>query len=405
MSIHFTNYVIVLFTLLACENKPSLESQNLRDHVKSNPDINLILDSLKNEYAPDGRVALFQIQLKKTKEGKEYLIGETTEKEAYDKLHSLLSDGFSMDSVLLLPIGEFKETPFAIVNISTANIRADSRHSSELSTQATLGTPIKVFKRKGGWFYIQTPDGYLGWLNEGTFVLLTPDEFNRYKGKEKYVFIEDMGKIYEEPNNKSASVSDLTLGNILVSSKLEDSFVMVELPDGRRGYVEKEKMVSWNEYEDRFEVTREDLIQTAKDLLGRPYLWGGTSSKAMDCSGFTKTVFLAHHMILPRDASQQVRAGEDLTSDINELSQVNPGDFLFFGRVQDGRERVTHVGIYLGNGRMIHAGDGKVQVQSLDPRHPDYIAKRRQSFLRAKDMLSKAGSNGVIKVNDSPWYN
>ncbi len=393
----------ILIMLLACKQSPEIQKI---PETKTAAEVEVVggwIETIKNQFAPDKRVALFDISAKMNDE-KLVLSGDTNLLKAYNALVEKLNDNTWIDSIQLLPSNDFKGKPYGLINISTCNIRAEPRHSSELSTQAILGTPIKVYKQQGGWFYIQTPDGYLGWLNEGTFIMLTEEDFNIYKLKEKSIFIADMGRVFEQSSLKGNTIRDLSLGNIFVPIKKTGKSIQVSLPDGQSGYVPADQLISWDEWINRVNSTREEILSTAKSLLGRPYLWGGTSSKGMDCSGFTKTVFFAHHMILPRDASQQVNVGELITTDINELMKVNPGDLLFFGRKEKDRERVTHVGIYLGKDRMIHSGDGRVQIQSLNPEHSDYIAKRRNSFLSARDMLTNSSKNGVIRVSESPWY-
>jgi hypothetical protein len=394
---------MILIIVLACNQSPKISTNTKIKSPIDTSQVDQWIETIKSQFAPDKRTALFDLSSKLNEEGL-VLIGETNLPDAYNALVEKLKGNSWIDSIQLLPSSEFKDKPYGLINISTCNIRAEARHSSELSTQAILGTPIKIYKKQGGWYYIQTPDGYLGWLNEGTFTNFSDEEFNAYKQKPKGIFIADMGRVYEQSTLSGKTIRDLSLGNIFVILQKKGSSVQVLLPDGQSGYVNADLVISWDQWVNRIGSTREEILVTAHQLLGRPYLWGGTSSKGMDCSGFTKTVFFAHHMILPRDASQQVMVGELIIRDINELHKVKPGDLLFFGRKEKERDRVTHVGIYLGNDRMIHSGDGRVQIQSLNPDHSDYIAKRRNSFLSARDMLSKAGSNEVILVKDSAWY-
>ena len=103
-------------------------------------------------------------------------------------------------------------------------------------------------------------------------------------------------------------------------------------------------------------------------MLGVPYLWGGTSPKGNDCSGFTKTVYLMNGFVIPRDASQQVTAGKIVDENL-KFEGLEKGDLMFFGTpAKDGKkQRVTHVGIWLGNGKgeFIHSASN-VHLSSVN---------------------------------------
>ena len=92
------------------------------------------------------------------------------------------------------------------------------------------------------------------------------------------------------------------------------------------------------------------LVETSKTLMGVPYLWGGTSTKGVDCSGFTKTIYYLNGMVIPRDASQQVHTGK-LIDSVTNFDALEKGDLLFFGRkaTDTGTEKVVHVGMWIGN--------------------------------------------------------
>lgn len=114
---------------------------------------------------------------------------------------------------------------------------------------------------------------------------------------------------------------------------------------------------------------RESLVKTAHDFIGVPYLWGGTSADAgFDCSGLTMTVYQLNGLDLPRHSRTQYDAGATI-----DQSDLQKGDLVFFAT--SGRGKVSHVGVYVGDGRFIHAPSRgkKIRIDSLSA---DYFAKR-----------------------------
>jgi cell wall-associated NlpC family hydrolase len=100
---------------------------------------------------------------------------------------------------------------------------------------------------------------------------------------------------------------------------------------------------------------RDSVVSLARAQLGRRYVFGGTTPAGFDCSGFLKYLMRAAGYELPRTAAEQARAGREIPRD---PSLLRPGDILTFGR----GGRVTHVGVYIGNGRFIHASTGAHRI-------------------------------------------
>ena len=114
---------------------------------------------------------------------------------------------------------------------------------------------------------------------------------------------------------------------------------------------------------------REALVKTARDFIGVPYLWGGASSETgFDCSGLTMTVYQLNGLNLPRHSRTQYDAGSPVS-----ISQLQKGDLVFFALT--GKRKVSHVGIYVGDGKFIHASSHgkKICVEHLST---PYFAKR-----------------------------
>ncbi len=116
------------------------------------------------------------------------------------------------------------------------------------------------------------------------------------------------------------------------------------------------------------------VIKTAKKFLGTRYKFGGTSHRGIDCSGFTKTVFKKNNKKLPRTASKQAKVGKRVSR-----TNLKPGDLVFFKNTY--KKGVSHVGIYLGHDKFIHASSGakKVTISSLSkPYYKNHYAGARR---------------------------
>jgi cell wall-associated NlpC family hydrolase len=124
-----------------------------------------------------------------------------------------------------------------------------------------------------------------------------------------------------------------------------------------------------------FEGDPEAIRLSSLLFYGTPYRFGGSSSHALDCSGFVQKVFRANGIELPRDSRAQAKYGYKVS-----LSELKPGDLLFFKTY---KRDVSHVGIYIGDGKMVHAATrgGQVMVSSI---HEPYY---RQRFLFAKRVV------------------
>ena len=117
-------------------------------------------------------------------------------------------------------------------------------------------------------------------------------------------------------------------------------------------------------------VSARRVIPTAERYLGTPYKWGGTSpSTGFDCSGFVQYVFARHGVKLPRTARQMAQVGTYMPP---RFSALSPGDLAMFA---DDGSNISHVAIYAGNGRIIHAtsSGGEVRYDDLDSRRGQWF--------------------------------
>jgi len=376
-----------------------LPAQSMIKNIEEN-----ILE-VKNLLAPDKRTAIFDVAVSEV-EGEFILSGETNLPEAKNVLLEKLSQHKFRNEIKILPDESLGANVFGVVNISVANIRTKPEHSAEMATQALLGTIVKVYKKTDdGWYLIQTPDNYISWVDGEAIQLLSKDEADSWKVAEKIIYTINYGTAYENFNeNPEAAVSDLVFGDILKLISSTEKSYLIEFPDGRKAVVNKNEAELFSNWLKNRTCTADNIISTAKKFIGIPYLWGGTSAKGLDCSGFTKTVCFANGILLPRDASQQVFVGETIDTE-KDFAMLLPGDLLFFGFAgdQNKKERITHVAIYLGENDFIHAS-GRVRINSFEKSKNNFSKHRLTTFIRAKRIVNSRNQNGIQAIESNPFY-
>lgn len=362
------------------------------------------IKAIKSEYAPDGRVALFDVE-STNNNGTYILKGESNLPEAVSALkQKLQSQNIRFtDSIKMLPSAEMDGNTEGVIKISVANLRSKPSHSAELVTQAILGTPVKVYKKEGGWYYIQTPEGYLAWVDYGGVTPFSKNDLSTWKAADKVIYLKTYGFAYEGASSESQVVSDLVAGNILELAGEENGFYKVKYPHGKVGFIEQSHAQPYEQWLTGLQPTGETLIETSKTLMGIPYLWGGTSAKGVDCSGYTKTIFFLNGIILPRDASQQIHTGVEVDSTRN-FENLIPGDLLFFGRkaTATSPERVIHVGMWIGDNKFIHAM-GDVHISNMDPNAEDFDEYNYNRYLRTKRVLGQEDEK-LIQLTQSDLF-
>jgi cell wall-associated NlpC family hydrolase len=308
------------------------------------------------------------------------------------------------DSVRLQSNPALGDKVYGLINVSVANLRSEPLHSAELSTQALLGTPINVLDKKNNWLLVQTPDNYVSWTEESSVTILNRQEMNKWMEARKIVYYQNYGSSYEKADTRSQTISDVVICNIFEYISENRNFVKVMYPDKRVAFLKKTDCIDYNKWINLPNPTPADIIKTAKTFTGIPYLWGGTSSKGLDCSGFTKLTFLIHGIIIQRDASQQARHG--IISNGVTFDKLQPGNLLFFGRKDKDTDKVsiTHVAIYTHNNEYIHAS-GMVSYNSFDSNSPIFSSYRANSFTKSSDYVSAIGTANITKVKNSIFYN
>jgi cell wall-associated NlpC family hydrolase len=349
-----------------------------------------LLKPIRDRFAPDRRLAVFDVAVEQSPRGL-VVRGEVERAEAKDAvLQALRAAGQTglIDEVTVLPDPALGTATAGIIRVSVANVRTRPSHPAEMGTQTVMGWPARVLKKQGGWYYVHTePDHYLGWIEELQLAQVTAEALAAWESAPRVIVTVPVASVLEAAVDDAAPVSDVVMGSLLKRASAERGWTSVELPDGRSGYVRSAAVADYAAWKASRKPAADGVVATARLFMGVPYLWGGTSSKGFDCSGFAKTVLRMNGIELPRDTDQQARQGAAVPID-DALGQVREGDLLFFGTkaAADRPERVSHVGIAVGNGEFIHAS-GLVRRNSLLPASPIFSESLRARLLHVRRVL------------------
>ena len=249
----------------------------------------------------------------------------------------------------------------ALVRSPIAPMYAEPHVTSIQISQRLSGHDVELLEEQDDWYLARGTDAYEGWVHRG-FLSPAPTATSRRSATLTRV---SLGCVTTLPGG---GVRALPLGARLSPSEQVRSGEVIEAP----------------ELQARFPRAAVAITKSARSFFeGASYLWGGITPWGADCSGFVQTIFGLHGVAMPRDAWQQSETGVDA----GPLDGLEPADLAFFTDRDD--QRVTHVAIALGAGRLVHLalGRGGFAVETLAARGDSYVQKLRQRFLRSRRVL------------------
>ena len=229
-----------------------------------------------------------------------------------------------------------------------------------LVTQALYGDEVTVVEAAGDWTKVVVPRqpssldprGYPGWLPTVQLTSTPPATDSGVTAT-----VTSPATPLRDVDDPDRTQMDLSFNTRLPVLASDSTWVTVAAPGGGRGRVAAADVAVGTRT-----ATGAEVVRTAEQFAGVPYMWGGTSGPAWDCSGLTSAVYGSHGVVIPRDADDQAAAGMPVEKD-----DLRPGDLLFYATGPD-RESIHHVGIYVGRDRMIQApATGRaVETVSID---------------------------------------
>jgi len=245
----------------------------------------------------------------------------------------------------------------AVVVKPVANMYSQATADADVVSQAIYASNIAIIERQGDWAKVRTADDYTGWMSVDS--LRSSDR--AYASTGRVARVESLfSNIYREPDvTKHQPLITIPFEaklEVIAEADAAGRWIQVRLPDDRPGWLQRGDI--------SFEEPRLSIPETiglSQRFLGLPYFWGGVSTFGFDCSGFTQMLYRRRGIAIPRDSGPQARwtGGTSV-----ERAHLEPGDLLFFGQ-----SKITHTGMYVGNGKFISATTHErpmVQLSELD---------------------------------------
>ena len=291
---------------------------------------------------------------------------------------------------------------WAVVNSSSCFLRLKPDYESGNETQCLMGTVLRVKGEDRYWRLVDAPDYKDAWTTQLNVAFMDEAGKDAWIAAPKYICSAEYTHLFEAPNTTAQRVCDFTMGDLVrKGTERVRGWVQVFLPSGRACWARDYDVTDFDEWVRTREATREQLLATARRLLGTPYMWGGASIKHFDCSGFTQFVYRQAGIVLPRNAREQIHTGEEIPYDFDRML---PGDLIFYGTPATARKPmvVAHVAMYLGDKKIIHSSQ-VVRINSLVPEGEDYY--ERTNPLGVRRILGHVDTGeGIRSVAARPWY-
>lgn len=259
-------------------------------------------------------------------------------------------------------------TNIGIANVDSGNlnVRAAASTDAKLVGKMPKGSACEVLEAADGWAHIQSGevDGYVSteYLLTGADAKVKANELVRTVA----IAQTDGLNVRDEANTDSAVMTQVLEGEELDFISDLGEWIEIDL-DGESAYVAAEYVTVEEKLDTAITMTellygagvsdvRVELVEYAKQFLGNPYVYGGSSlTKGTDCSGFVMSVFKNYGVSLPHSSRAQANSGTKISA-----SELQPGDLVFYSNSSG---TINHVAIYIGGGQVIHASNPKTGIR------------------------------------------
>ena len=230
------------------------------------------------------------------------------------------------------------------------NMRKKPESGSQVVGKLMDGSACEVQETLDGWYHVNSGgiDGYVS--SEYVITGDAAKEKALSMVTDRAVVTTDNLNIREQPSTDSNIVGQCLEGERYEILGEEDGWYQIE-----GGYVSSDYVAQVDAAAASASGKGSEIAQYAQQYVGYPYVYGGSSPSGFDCSGFTMYVYSQHGYSLPHSATSQWQSG--LGTQVYSISELQPGDLVFFQGTYNCGDYITHVGIYVGDNRMYHAGN------------------------------------------------
>ncbi len=245
------------------------------------------------------------------------------------------------------------------VTADALNVRSGPSTSYSITTKIYKGNKVEILETSNGWHKIKTSNGTIGWVS-GSYISVYSGSTSQtsYKATVNATSL----NVRSGAGTSYSVITKLSKGTVVdVIESASNGWKKIKTSSGTTGWVSGDyltKGVVENSTSSTNKV--QAVLDLAEKQLGKPYVWGAEGPNSFDCSGLIYYVYKnAAGITLPRTSAAQYSAGVAVSK-----SNLKAGDLIFSST--DGTGNITHVAIYVGNGKMIHAPRSGKNVEKVD---------------------------------------